>query len=207
MTELMSNTTGLPTHRTVEAGISVNTSDWTTRTGGGWLGLPADYYKERWYAAYTIANHEKRVAGQLVVRDVEHFLPTYTSMRRWKDRRVTLQLPLFPGYVFVHMALRNRLQVLQIPGVARLVGFDAMPIPLDDEEVLKLQRALSTGLHAEPHPFLTMGRRVRIIAGPLAGHEGILIRRKGNLHVVLSIDLIQRSILLQIDAASLGPLI
>src|SRR6267378_327195 len=76
----------------------------------GTVELPAEYRVARWYAAYTSANHEKRVAEQLGVREVEHFLPLYESVRRWKDRRVTLQLPLFPGYIFVHMALRDRLK-------------------------------------------------------------------------------------------------
>src|SRR5438270_7010797 len=82
--------------------------------------LPPTHPEPGWYAAYTCANHEKRVAEQLSVREVEHFLPLYVSVRRWKDRRVTLDLPLFPGYVFVRVALRDRLQVQQLPGVARL---------------------------------------------------------------------------------------
>src|SRR5215469_17978008 len=83
--------------------------------------------ERQWYAAYTSANHEKRVAQQLTWRSVEHFLPVYESVRRWKDRRVPLQLPLFPGYVFVRLALRDRLRVLAVPGVARVVGFDGRP--------------------------------------------------------------------------------
>src|SRR5271157_5605311 len=81
-----------------------------------------EYLEPHWYAAYTCANHEKRVALQLERRSLECFLPLYESVRRWKDRRVRLELPLFPGYVFVRLALRDRLQVLQVPGVARLVG-------------------------------------------------------------------------------------
>src|SRR5579864_4826094 len=87
------------------------------------LGLPSSYWEPLWYAAYTSANHEKRVAEQLAQRSVEHFLPLYQSVRRWKDRRMNVQLPLFPGYVFVRLALRDRLQVLRTPGVAQLVGF------------------------------------------------------------------------------------
>ncbi len=89
----------------------------------------------RWYAAYTCAQHEKRVAEQLVERTVEHFLPLYASVRRWKDRRVALELPLFPGYVFVRLALRDRLRVLQVPSVVRLVGFGGLPTALPDEQV------------------------------------------------------------------------
>src|SRR5215470_15040410 len=92
-----------------------------------WEALPAVFVEEHWYAAYTCASHEKRVAGELGARDVEHFLPLYTSVRRRKDRRVNLELPLFPGYVFVRLALSDRLRVLQIPSVVRLVGFGGLP--------------------------------------------------------------------------------
>ena len=169
--------------------------------------LPRTYLEPRWYAAYTSANHEKRVAEQLGVRNVEHFLPLYASVRRWKDRRVTLQLPLFPGYVFVRMALRDRLKVQQVPGLARLVGFNGEPVPLEDQEVACLRRALSAGLKTAPHPYLTFGRRVRITTGPLAGREGILRRRNSSLRVVLSLELIQRSILVDVSAESIEPVL
>lgn len=167
--------------------------------------LPLQYCEPRWYAAYTSANHEKRVAEQLAVRTVEHFLPLYSSMRRWKDRRVTLALPLFPGYVFVHMALRDRLQVLQIPGVARLVGFDGTSAALPEEEIERLRTSFDSGMRAEPHPFRTVGREVRVKAGPLAGMKGILIRRKGKFRVVISVELIQRSITVQMEESDLEP--
>src|SRR5216683_5587462 len=163
--------------------------------------LPDDYLDPRWYAVCTFSNHEKRVGDQLRERGVEHFLPLYESVRRWKDRRVQLQLPLFPGYVFVHLALRDRLQVLQVPGVARLVGFNGTPAALAPEEIETLRRGLQGGLRAEPHPFLTVGRRVRIIAGPFAGLEGILKRKKSNLRVVVSLELIERSVAVDVDAA------
>jgi transcription antitermination factor NusG len=168
-----------------------------------WPGLPAEHCEPQWYAAYTSANHEKRVAEQLGVREVEHFLPTYSSVRRWKDRRVTLQLPLFPGYVFVRMALRNRLQVLQVPGLARLVGFGSTPAPLPQRDIDVLRAGLTTGVRAEPHPHLNVGRRVRVKEGPLAGLEGILLRWKANWRVVLSIDLIQRAVAVDVDASAL----
>lgn len=168
--------------------------------------LLAEYSEPRWYAAYTSANHEKRVALHLVERSVEHFLPVYESVRRWKDRRVKLELPLFPGYVFVRLALRERLRVQQVPGVARLVGFSGAPTSLADEEIESLRRALVEGLRAEPHPYLKVGRPVRIVAGPLAGREGILKRWKGDFRVLLSIELIHRSILVDVDGSSLVPL-
>jgi transcription antitermination factor NusG len=155
-----------------------------------------------WYAAYTCANHEKRVAEQLAERSVEHFLPLYESVRRWKDRQMRLKLPLFPGYVFVRFALRDRLRVLQIPSVANLVSFNGTPAVLPESEIEALKRSLEHGVQAVPHPYLKAGKRVRITAGPLEGLEGILIRKKKALRFVISLDLIQRSIMLEIDAAS-----
>lgn len=163
----------------------------------------AEQAKPPWYAAYICANHEKRVAEQLGQRSVEHFLPLYKSVRRWKDRRVQLELPLFPGYVFVRMPLRDRLRVLEIPSVARLVSFNGIPAALPEEEIESLREALVGRLRAEPHPYLTIGRRVRIKAGPLEGREGILLRKKGNFRVVISIDLIQRSMIVDVDAADI----
>lgn len=168
--------------------------------------LPAAYFQPRWYAAYTCPNHEKRVAEQLERRSVEHFLPLYKSVRRWKDRRVRLQLPLFPGYVFVRLPLRNRLQVLQIPSVVRLVGFNGLPTPLRDEEMEALRCGLSQQLRTQPHPYLTVGRRVRIIGGPFRGLEGILLRKKNNFRVILSLELILRSIVVDVDVADVAPL-
>lgn len=162
-------------------------------------------WQARWYAAYTCANHEKRVAAELGARDVEHFLPLYGSVRRWKDRRVTLDLPLFPGYVFVRLALCERLRALQIPSVVRLVGCGGLPTALPDTEIEIMRSGLSQSLCAEPHPFLAVGRRVRITAGPFAGLEGILKRKKSNLRVVVSLGLIQRSVAVDVDAADVRP--
>jgi transcription antitermination factor NusG len=166
----------------------------------------AAWFEPRWYAAHTCANHEKRVAEQLRTRGVEHFLPLYSTVHRWKDRRVRLQLPLFPGYVFVHLPLAERLRVLQVPSVARLVGFGERPVALPAHEIDVLRDGLGGGFPAQPHPYLTVGRRVRIRNGPLAGLEGILLRKKGNFRIVLSLDLIMRSIVLEADAADLDPL-
>jgi transcription antitermination factor NusG len=161
--------------------------------------LSADYLESRWYAAYTCANHEKRVREQLEQRSVESFLPVYETVRRWKDRRMRLQLPLFPGYLFVRMAVVDRLRVLQVPGVVRLVGFNGQLAALPDAEIEGLKKGLAGGVRAEPHPFLTVGRRVRVKRGPFEGRQGILLRRKGKLRLVLSIELIMRSLVIDID--------
>jgi transcription antitermination factor NusG len=166
--------------------------------------LPAAYWEPRWYAAYTCANHEKQVAAQMLERGVEHFLPLYEALHRWKDRRVRLHLPLFPGYVFTRLPLRDRLEILRLPSVVRLVGFGRLPTALPEQEIETLRAGLSSGLRAQPHPYLALGRRVRIRNGPLAGLEGILQRRKGKFRVVLSVDLIMRSIAVEADIVDLG---
>jgi transcription antitermination factor NusG len=154
-----------------------------------------------WYAAYTFANHEKKVAGQLAERDVEHYLPTFEAVRRWSDRSMRIQQPLFPGYVFVRLSLRERLRVLQVPSVVRLVGFNGSPAPLPDREIETLRRSLIAGLGASPHPYLKEGTKVRIVRGPLEGAEGILIRKKNIFRVVISIDLILRAASVEVDIA------
>jgi transcription antitermination factor NusG len=171
--------------------------------GVEWPGLPAEYCEARWYAAYTRPNHEKRVAEQLGLRQVEHFLPTYCSLRRWKDRRVRLDLPLFPAYVFLRLALRDRLRVLEIPSLVRLVGFSRVPTALPADEVETLRSGLTIGVRAEPHPYLTAGRRVRVKSGPLVGLMGILLKRKSAYRVVLSIELIQRSVAVHVDLSDI----
>jgi transcription antitermination factor NusG len=162
---------------------------------------PAMNCELRWYALYTSANHEKRVSEQLSVRNVEHFLPLQTCVRKWKDRKVKLDMPLFPGYVFVRVALRERLRVLQLPGAACLVGFNGVPAPLPSDEIETLRTSLLQDIRVQAHPYLTAGQRVKLTSGPLAGLTGILVRRKGSTRFVISVDLIQRSVAVEIDEA------
>jgi transcription antitermination factor NusG len=168
--------------------------------------LPAVFAEPRWYAVYTRANCEKRVVDQLAIRGIEHFLPLYESLRKWRDRTVHLQLPLFPGYVFAHFALQHRLRLLQLPGVVRLVSFSGQAIPLPGEELERIRACLRQGFHAEPHPYLQTGRRVRVIRGPLEGVAGVILRRKNRPRFVVSIELIQRSMAIEINQEDLGPL-
>jgi transcription antitermination factor NusG len=167
--------------------------------------LPAEYFQPRWYAVQTCANHEKRVLQQLGQRTVEAYLPQYESVRRWKDRRVRLELPLFPGYVFVHLALRDRLRVLQTPSVVRLVGFGGQPAALPDQEIEALRQGLTHEMRIEPHKYLKVGQRVRVKTGPLQGLQGILVRKKNVSRFVISLDLIMRSVAAEIDVAELEP--
>jgi transcription antitermination factor NusG len=166
----------------------------------------------RWYAAYTSSRHEKRVAQQLEERRISCFLPLYHSVRRWKDRRKQLDLPLFPGYVFVQIPLKDRLRVLDLAGVAAIVSFNGKPAPVPDDEIEFLQKGLHSHAGLQPHPYLTTGRRVRIRSGAMAGLEGILVRRKdkdkdrGALRLVLSVDLLMRSVAVEVDEADVEPL-
>jgi transcription antitermination factor NusG len=170
------------------------------------LPLEMAMVEPQWYALYTSANHEKRVAAELNVRSIEHFLPLYSSVRRWKDRRVILDLPLFPGYIFVRIALRDKLRTLLVPSAVRLIGFSGQPVALPEGEMDILRSGLSQKLNSAPHPFLTVGRQVRIKSGPLAGLQGILLRRKGSFRFVLSVDLIQRSVAADVDSTDIEPL-
>jgi len=167
-------------------------------------GTEANFCEPLWYAAYTNANHEKRVTQQLEKRSVEHYLPLYESARRWKDRRVLLQMPLFPGYVFVKLALRDRLQLLQIPGVVQLVSFNGHPAPLPEEDIQAIRNCLDRGHQVEPHPYLRSGRRVRVMSGPFRGLDGIILRRKNKTRFVLSFELIMRSVAVEIDETELS---
>jgi transcription antitermination factor NusG len=168
--------------------------------------IPPSYLEVRWYAVWTRSRHEKAVSEQLEQRSVETFLPLYETVRQWRNGRHRVQLPLFPGYAFVHIALKDRLEVLKTPGVVRLVGFNGTPHPLANKDIERLREALTQGVRAEPHPFLTIGRRVRIAAGPLAGCEGVLVRRKGRTRVVLSIAVVQRSIIVDVDVTFVNPI-
>jgi len=166
---------------------------------------PDEPRKENWYALYTCPRHEKRVAQQIERRSFSCFLPLYRSVRRWKDRRKELDLALFPGYVFVHMKLENRLQVLQLPGVVRLVSFNGQPAVLPADQIEALQERLSAAVRIEPHPYLRVGRKVRVRSGPMQGLEGIILRRKDSCRVIFSIDLIMRSVAVEVDEADLEP--
>ena len=155
----------------------------------------------RWYAAYTRSNHERTAAEQMKRRSIEHFVPTYETVRRWKDRRKRLEMPLFPGYVFVRVAIEERLSVLVVPGVVRLVGFDNRPVPVADEEIESLRTIANRRMHPEPHPFHPIGRKVRIRRGALEGVTGILVRQKGRVRLLISVDLIRQSAAVEVDSA------
>lgn len=166
---------------------------------------PTNDLRPRWYAAYTFARHEKCVALQLQQRGFDHFLPIHQEVHRWKDRRKVVEMPLFPGYVFVRMCVSEQVRVLQVASVAQLVSVQGKPVALPDAEIDVLRNGLSENLHAEPHPYLRVGRRVHITRGPLAGASGVLVRKKQGFRVVLSVEMIMRSVSVEIDIQDVAP--
>ncbi len=156
---------------------------------------------ERWYAAYTLPRHEKKVVENLRLRNVESLLPLYSAPRRWKNGlKVNLELPLFPGYVFVKADHKKQITVLNTPSVQWLVGSGRHPIPVQNHEIEILRNGIQD-CNPEPHPFIKIGDRVQMISGPLTGLEGILVQKKDGYRFVLSMNLIMQSISVEVDAA------
>ena len=156
-----------------------------------------------WYVAYVTARHEKRVADHLRRRGIEHYVPLYTAVRQWNRRRAQVELPLFPGYGFVRIPLAERLQVLTIPSVVCLVGTRGAPEPLDDNEVEAIRDCLARQNRAEPTEYPSAGRRVRVVDGPLKGLQGVIERQNGHARFIVSVDMIQRSIAVNVALSDL----
>src|SRR5215469_1330932 len=157
----------------------------------------------QWYAACTRPRHEKAVAGRLAHKQVETYLPLYKVIYRRNGRKIEYYLPLFPGYVLAHLPLNERLKVLEDPGVLRIVSFNGRPAAVPDSEVETLRRSLEIR-RAEPYPHLSAGKQMRIARGPLEGLEGTIMRRKGRLRMIVSIDSIQSSITVELDTTDLA---
>lgn len=154
-----------------------------------------------WFAVQVRTRWEPTVAGLLQGKGFEHFLPTYTTRRRWSDRIKEAQVPLFPGYVFCRFDPQNRLPILVTPGVIQVVGVARTPVPVAEEEISAIQKVVRSGLHCQPWPFLHVGDCVRIECGPLAGLEGILLSFKGHHRVVVSVSILQRAVSVDVDSA------
>ncbi|WP_245632362.1 transcription termination/antitermination protein NusG [Edaphobacter aggregans] len=162
--------------------------------------IRASDLRPHWYAVYTLPRHEKSIADRLIQQDLETYLPLYSSLRQWNRRQAKVELPLFPGYVFVKLVVTERVRVLTHPGVVRLVGFNGNAVAIPDCEIERL-RSLLAVWKAEPYPFLTVGKQIRIKSGPFASLEGRIIRRKGKMRLIVSLEFIQRAVLLEMDAA------
>jgi transcription antitermination factor NusG len=157
--------------------------------------------ESQWFAIQTIAKHEKRVTKQLQEKDVDTFLPLLPEIHRWSDRQTKVDVPLFSCYTFVRIvpAPEERLPVLTTPGVLGFVGSQREGTPIPEREIENLRTAIRNQGSCELHPFITAGTRVRIRDGALTGVEGILVSQDKNRTLVVSVELLQRSVSLRID--------
>ncbi|PYU29031.1 MAG: NusG-like protein [Acidobacteria bacterium] len=160
----------------------------------------ADKSQGDWYAIYTRHQHERAVAYLLSTRGLETFLPLYHGVHQWKDRKKHLSLPLFPCYVFARGESGCHVRALSAPGVCMIVGVGGQPTAIPASEIQAIRKALSSSLRVEPHPFLCCGDQVRLRTGPLAGVEGILLRKKNVCRLILSVALLGRSVAVEVDA-------
>lgn len=153
-----------------------------------------------WLAACTTPRHEKVVARHLAVREIEYYLPLYRAVRHWKNGcKMQVEFPVFPNYIFVHTGQRTSSRLLEIPGLLAFVGAGRSATPLPESEMERMRTELPLRKF-EPHPYVTVGSKVRIVAGPLAGSCGVLLRKKNDLRVVLSVDLIRQSVAVEVGA-------
>ena len=154
-----------------------------------------------WYAVQTRPRHEKMVARQLEKRGFATFLPLTSQLRQWSDRRKLVELPLFPGYTFLRMAYQpeQRLRVLSTEGIVSFVGVHGQGMPIPDGQIEDIQSLLAAKVPLESYPFLKVGQRVRIRSGSLNGTEGILIEQESDRMLVISVELIQRSISIRLQ--------
>ena len=160
---------------------------------------------QQWYALAVKPRHDKAVSGTLVQKGYQTFVPLYKKRRRYAVRFKDSELPLFPGYIFCRFSPLTRLPIITTPGVIQILGAGRVPIPIEEREITSLQTALQLQLQVRPFPFLETGQRVRITQGVLAGVEGIIMSFKNCLRLVLSVSLLQRSVLLEIDRDCVTP--
>jgi transcription antitermination factor NusG len=160
---------------------------------------------ESWYAVQTRARHERVVVQRFREKGLTTFLPVYTEVRRWSDRRKSVELPLFSCYVFVKIMATNedRLKVLRTDSVFDLVGVPRHGTPIPDEQIEAVRTIVTERMNWESFPFLKIGQRVRIRSGALDGVEGILVSRNGKRSVVVSVDAIQRSLAVRVEGYEL----
>jgi len=158
-----------------------------------------------WFALTVKPQHERAAAFALRQKGFEEFLPLYRTRRRWSDRMKELELPLFPGYVFCRFPSSERASVLMTPSVRSIVAFGRQAAPVADEEIRAIQTMICSGLPLAPWPYLRVGQRIQIEEGPLRGVEGILVGLKDAWRVVVSVNLLQRSVAVEIDRRAVTP--
>ena len=160
-------------------------------------------HQAAWYAVYTRSRHEKQVAAFLQRQKIETYLPLRRAWSTRQDRRVTLELPALPGYLFVKTVLypETRALIKRSSGVLRLVESVGRPAIIPEAQVESLRTALAATFHAEGHPYLKVGDRVRVVRGPMRGAEGYLVRIAENRHrLVIAVDYVNQALSVDIDA-------
>lgn len=167
--------------------------------------VPTLKYISYWYAVYTHPRHEKVVTEQLEAKCIETFLPTFVTESCWRDRRVRIQTPAFPGYVFIKINRSERSKVFAIPGVVRILSYNGVPAPIDELEIEAVKLCIKRGATPAAHTFIEIGERVRVKTGMLEGVEGLIMRCKNGRRLIVPISLINQSIAVEVDADLLEP--
>lgn len=170
-----------------------------------YLASPGICEESAWWAIYTRHQHEKVVADMLSAKGFDVFLPLYDSIRRWKDRQKLLSLPLFPCYVFVRGGFLRRLHIVNTPGVHMILSHGERAAMIPEAEIEAIRRTVEGRFRIEPHPFLRCGDYVRVTRGALQGVEGILVRKKNQFRLVLSVEMLAKSVAVEIDATDVRP--
>jgi transcription antitermination factor NusG len=160
-----------------------------------------------WFALTVKPQHERAVTEQLGAHSLEAYVPLYRSKRRWSDRIKTIQVPLFPQYVFSRFPVERRLTVMALPSVSSIVSFGGVPCPITQREIDILKLLTSQDYPLMPWPFLRMGQRVRVRQGPLFGLEGMLVREKAAYRVVVSVEMLQRAVAVELERDLLEPVL
>ena len=153
----------------------------------------------RWLALQVRPGWEFRSTYGLQQRGYSHFLPVYQEVRRWSDRSKVVQVPLFPGYIFVRFDSGNQMSILSVPGVHRFVGVKNAPVPIDDSEIDSLQITMKSGATCGPFAYLETGQEMEIRQGPLAGLRGSFVRFKNKMRFIISVKLLMKSVFVEVD--------
>jgi len=158
-----------------------------------------------WFAVWTRSRHEQRVCRELAGKGIEHFLPTFTQLSKWKDRNKAIQWPLFPGYCFARFQTPDLINVLKCDGVVTVLSTGSTPVAVPDAQIEALQRLVDSGLSYDPCAPFPAGTMVRVVSGPLAGVVGRVERQSPQEHLVLAIDLLNGAARVQVAAWDLEP--
>jgi|SRR5579872_1194006 len=162
--------------------------------------------EQKWYALTVPYQHERQTEKALQSKGLETLVPLYRSRRHWSDRVKEVEMPLFAGYVLCQFDLAERIPVLDTPGVSRIVGFGGAMTALEDCEVAGIRRLVALKVPLAPWPYLKAGDRVRVEHGPMRGLEGTLLRTKDALRLVIGVELLQRSISVEVEREAVIPI-